>query len=294
MAKGANIYDLSNKKYIDYCGSWGALIFGHSYTPIIKSIAQTLKNGTSFGFTNRHEIELAYLISSLTPSIQKVRFVNSGTEAVMSAIRLARAFTQKKIVVKFDGCYHGHSDSLLVKAGSGLLTSNLASSNGVPDDFINNTISIEYNNIEEVKLVFEKYKDKIACVVIEPIAANMGLVIPDSEYHKELREITRKNNSLLIYDEVITGFRVGKGSAQGYFGIEPDITCFGKIIGGGMPVGATWQKEIFDLLSPIGDVYQAGTLSGNPISMIAGLTTLKLIDSDKDFYTKLKKKAIIL
>lgn len=273
--KGAVITDIDNNNYIDYCLSWGALILGHAPQAVVDAVNEVLHEGTSFGAPTERETELAMLISKCMPSIERIRFVNSGTEAVMSAIRLARAYTEKKIIVKFDGCYHGHADHLLVSAGSGVSSLHGASSAGVPDEFIQLTVSIPYNNKQTVEEVFRKYKNRIAAIIVEPVPANMGVIIPDREFLLFLREITTINHSLLIFDEVITGFRIGLGGAQEYFGIKPDLTTLGKIIGGGFPVGAYGGKQdIMKLLAPDGQVYQAGTLSGNPIAMAAGIATI--------------------
>lgn len=274
--EGPYVIDVDGNRYIDYVCSWGPLILGHAHPEVIASIYFASKKGTSFGAPTWQEVELAELIKKCFPSIEKVRLVNSGTEAVMSAIRLARAYTGRKKIVKFDGCYHGHVDSLLVKAGSGLATFGIPSSPGIPEELVAHTISLPFNDFEEIEKVFEKFGEEIAAVIVEPIPGNMGVVLPKDGFLKFLRELTQKYGALLIFDEVITGFRVGLSGAQGLYGITPDLTCLGKIIGGGLPVGAYGGKaEIMNLVAPEGPVYQAGTLSGNPISVAAGLATLK-------------------
>lgn len=277
-AIGAKIYDIKNKKYIDLCMSWGAEILGHSNIKIIKNINKKIRAGICYGFTNKYEIELAELIIKGFPSIEKIRFVNSGTEAVMSAIRLARAFTKRNKILKFDGCYHGHSDFLLADAGSGVIEIPKASSAGIPENVINDTISIPFNNIEILeKVVRKNYKD-ISCVIVEPVPGNMGVILPENGFLNKLREVTEKYNIILIFDEVITGFRFCFGGVQNLFNIKPDITCLGKIIGGGLSIGAFGgKKEIMNLLAPEGPVYQAGTFSGNPLVMSSGLTVLKTL-----------------
>ncbi|BAI81194.1 glutamate-1-semialdehyde 2,1-aminomutase [Deferribacter desulfuricans SSM1] len=289
--KGSKIYDVKGKEYIDYVCSWGPLIVGHSNERIVSRLKEVIENGTSFGAPTELEIELAKLVVEYVPSIEMVRMVNSGTEAVMSAIRLARAYTDRKKIVKFEGCYHGHSDSLLVKAGSGALTFNQPSSPGVPDEFAKLTLIADYNDIESVKKLFKENKDEIAAVIIEPVAGNMGVVLPKGNFLKELESVCKNEGTLLIFDEIITGFRLAKGGAQEYFGIDPDITTLGKIIGGGLPVGAYGgKKEIMEMISPVGPVYQAGTLSGNPLAMAAGIETLKIL-GEEGFYDKLREKS---
>ncbi|BAU23613.1 glutamate-1-semialdehyde aminotransferase [Caldimicrobium thiodismutans] len=274
--EGAYLIDADGNRYIDYVASWGPLILGHAHPNVIAEVYFASKRGTSFGAPTWLEVEMAELIRECIPSMEKVRLVNSGTEATMSALRLARAFTGRKKIVKFDGCYHGHSDSLLVKAGSGLATFGIPSSPGVPDELTTHTISLPFNDQEKVTEAFEKYGSEIACVILEPVPANMGVVPPKEGFLQFLRDITQKYGALLIFDEVITGFRLGLGGAQGHFGIKPDLTCLGKIIGGGLPVGAYGGKaDIMSLIAPEGPVYQAGTLSGNPIAVSAGLATLK-------------------
>ncbi|KAA0258439.1 glutamate-1-semialdehyde-2,1-aminomutase [Deferribacter autotrophicus] len=289
--EGSKIYDIDGKEYIDYVCSWGPLILGHSDYRVVKKLKEVIENGTSFGAPTELELELAKLVVDYVPSIEMVRMVNSGTEAVMSAIRLARAYTNRKKIIKFEGCYHGHSDSLLVKAGSGALTFNQPSSPGVPEEFAKLTLIADYNDIESVKKLFMENKGEIACVIIEPVAGNMGVVLPKDGFLKELEELCKNEGALLIFDEIITGFRLSKGGAQEYFGINPDLTTLGKIIGGGLPVGAYGgKKEIMEMVSPVGPVYQAGTLSGNPLAMAAGIETLKIL-GEPGFYDNLRAKA---
>jgi len=288
--KGSYIFDLDGNKYIDYIGSWGPMILGHANTSVIKSIEKVIKNSTSFGAPTLLETKLANLIKKNFPSIEKMRMTSSGTEATMSAIRLARGCTNRDKIVKFEGCYHGHVDSLLVNAGSGAATHGVPSSPGIPKDLIKHTYSLEYNNIEHVEKCFEKNGKNIACVIVEPIAGNMNCVIPDLKFIKKLRSLCNKYNSLLIFDEVMTGFRVSKGGAQEIYNIRPDITTLGKIVGGGMPVGVFGGKARYmDELSPIGSIYHAGTLSGNPVAMTAGIKTIELLSKNK-FHTNLENK----
>ncbi|MBF0785070.1 glutamate-1-semialdehyde-2,1-aminomutase [Muribacter muris] len=274
-AEGAYITDSEGKRYIDYVGSWGPMVLGHNHPAIIEAVLNAVPNGLSFGAPTAVEIELAELVCRLVPSIEMVRMVSSGTEATMSAIRLARGYTGRDKIIKFEGCYHGHSDSLLVKAGSGALTLGQPSSPGVPDDFAKHTITCEYNNLESVKHAFEQYPDQIACLIIEPVAGNMNCIPPKPNFLQGLRALCTQYGALFIIDEVMTGFRVALGGAQQYYGVTPDLTTLGKIIGGGMPVGAFGgKKEIMQHIAPTGPVYQAGTLSGNPIAMSAGLACL--------------------
>lgn len=288
--EGAYIYDEAGKKYIDYVGSWGPMIVGHAHPEVIAAVVETAQNGLSFGAPTVSETTLAKKVLELVPSMDQVRMVSSGTEATMSAIRLARGYTGRDKIVKFEGCYHGHSDSLLVKAGSGLLTFGEPSSPGVPADLTQHTIVIEFNNPTAVKEVFAQYGASIACVIIEPIAGNMNCIPPQPDFLGTIRECCDEYGSVFIIDEVMTGFRVGKHSAQGLYGVTPDLSTFGKVIGGGMPVGAFGgKKEIMDHLSPNGAVYQAGTLSGNPVAMAAGIKTLELI-SKEGFYDDLAAK----
>lgn len=274
-ADGAYIYDVDGNAYIDYVGSWGPMILGHNNPAITTAVEKALKNGLSFGAPTAKEVELAELVSELIPSIEMLRMVNSGTEATMSAIRLARGFTQRDKIIKFEGCYHGHADYLLVKAGSGALTFGNPTSPGVPADFVKHTLVCDYNNLESVKRAFEQYPDDIACIIIEPVAGNMNCVPADPDFLKGLRTLCDQYGALLIIDEVMTGFRVALGGAQDYYQVQPDLTCLGKIIGGGMPVGAFGgRREIMMQLAPTGPIYQAGTLSGNPIAMAAGYECL--------------------
>lgn len=288
--KGAHIWDADGNEYIDYCCSWGPLILGHANEKVLGAIESTMRNGTSFGAPTALENKLAELILSNNPYIQKLRFVSSGTEAVMSAIRLARGFTGRNKILKFEGCYHGHVDSLLVKAGSGLVTFGNSSSAGVPTSFVNETISVPLHNAEAVKNAFAQYPDEIACVIIEPVPANNGLLLQGKEFLEFLREITRAHNALLIFDEVISGFRLGFCGVAGLYDIRPDIITYGKIIGGGLPVGAYGaSSDIMQNIAPEGNVYQAGTLSGNPVAMSAGIAQLTEC-LDKGFYQELEKK----
>jgi len=274
--EGAYLIDVDGNRYIDYVCSWGPLILGHAHPEVIASVYFASKKGTSFGAPTWQEVELAELIKNCFPSIEKIRLVNSGTEATMSAIRLARAYTGRKKIVKFEGCYHGHVDSLLVKAGSGLATFGIPASPGIPEELTSHTLNLPFNNFSALEKAFSEYGKEIAAVIIEPVPGNMGVVLPEKGFLEFLREITQKYKALLIFDEVITGFRIGPSGAQGKYGINPDLTCLGKIIGGGLPVGAYGGKEeIMNLVSPEGPVYQAGTLSGNPIAVSAGLATLK-------------------
>lgn len=289
------IFDADGNKYIDYVCSWGPMILGHNNKDILKSILNSAEKGLSFGAATEKELEMAQLICNLIPSIDMVRMVNSGTEAVMSAIRLARGYTGKNKIIKFDGCYHGHSDSMLVKAGSGVMTGSIAGSLGVTENCIKDTLSAVYNDIESVYKMFEKYKNDIAAVIIEPVAANMGVVLPENNFLNKIRNICTENKALLIFDEVITGFRLGIDGAQGYFNIKPDLTTFGKIIGAGMPVGAFGgKKEIMEMIAPCGGVYQAGTLSGNPIAMSAGITQLKILRDNPEIYKNINENSLKL
>jgi glutamate-1-semialdehyde 2,1-aminomutase len=275
-AKGAHVWDVDGNELIDYVCSWGPAILGHAHPKIISAVKAAAENGTSFGIPNPLEVTMAKLICELVPSIQKVRMTNSGTEACMSAIRLARGFTRRDKIIKFDGCYHGHADSLLVKAGSGALTFGHPDSAGIPADFAKYTIVLPYNDPEAVRAAFAANKNEIAAIIVEPVPGNAGLYLPKENYLQSLREITQANGALLIFDEVMTGFRLARGGAQERFKITPDLTCLGKIIGGGLPVGAFGGRaDIMDLLAPLGPVYQAGTLSGNPIAMAAGITGLE-------------------
>ena len=287
-AEGAYVFDQNNKRYIDYVGSWGPMIAGHAHPEIISAVEKAIENGLSYGAPTILEIELAELICTLMPSIEMVRMVNSGTEATMSAIRLARGYTHKNKIIKFNGCYHGHSDSLLVKSGSGGLTFGVPDSAGVPKSFAEHTLIAEFNDLDDVERLFKQYPDDIAAVILEPVAGNMNCILPQQKFLTGLRELCDRYKSLLIFDEVMTGFRVALGGAQQKYNIKPDLTTLGKIIGGGMPVGAFGgRRDIMEKISPLGPVYQAGTLSGNPIAMAAGLAGLKLIQQ-KGFYENLE------
>ena len=290
--KGSKIYDIDGNEYIDYICSWGPNILGHCYPKVIEEVKKACDNGLTFGAPTEKEVVLAELIREIMPSMEVLRMVNSGTEAVMSAIRVARGFTKRDMILKFKGCYHGHSDGLLVKAGSAALTAAVPDSLGVPKSYTENTLVALYNDEKSVEELFEKYGDKIACVVVEPVAANMGVVLPKKGFLQFLRDITEKYGSLLIFDEVITGFRLSLGGAQEYFGIKPDMTTLGKIVGGGMPMAVYGgRKEIMDCVAPLGGVYQAGTLSGNPIATTAGIATLTALKENKHLYAELEKKA---
>jgi glutamate-1-semialdehyde 2,1-aminomutase len=279
-ASGARVTDVDGNTYIDYVGTWGPAILGHAALPIIRAIQSTAERGTSFGIPHAQEVTMAQRVKSLVPSVEKVRFCNSGTEATMSAIRLARGFTGRDLIVKFDGCYHGHSDGLLVKAGSGALTLGYPDSAGVPADIARQTLVLPFNNPEALRRVFEQHDGQLAAVILELVPANAGLYLPRPGYLELLRQLTRDHGSVLIADEVMTGFRLGPAGAQGVFGLTPDLSCFGKIIGGGLPVGAFGGRaEIMDQLAPLGPVYQAGTLSGNPLAMAAGLAALDALQS---------------
>jgi len=291
-AKGSRLTDVDGNEFIDYIGSWGPMIHGHAHERVIEAIRETALSGTSFGASNEREVDLAVLIKKFVPSIEIVRMVNSGTEATMSAMRLARAFTGKNKIIKFEGCYHGHGDSFLIKAGSGVATLGLPDSPGVTPATARDTLNAKYNNIESVYELIERHKNEIAAVFIEPVAGNMGLVRADDEFLRQLRDVCTSENILLVFDEVMTGFRLAKGGAQELYGIAPDLTTLGKIIGGGLPVGAYGgREEIMRLIAPSGAVYQAGTLSGNPLAMTAGYETLKIIDETPDFYDALEEKS---
>jgi glutamate-1-semialdehyde 2,1-aminomutase len=275
-ASGSRMYDIDGNSYIDYVLSWGPMILGHADPEVVQNIAAYAERGTSFGAPTLLESEMARTVCEIVPSVEIVRMVNSGTEATMSALRLARGYTKRSKIIKFEGCYHGHADSLLIKAGSGVATLGLPNSPGVPESVAGQTITVPYNDIESLKLAFQQFGEEIAAVIIEPVAGNMGCVLPKPGYLHEVRKITREYGALLIFDEVMTGFRVALGGAQERFNIDPDITTLGKVIGGGLPVGAYGGKrEIMEMIAPAGPIYQAGTLSGNPLAMIAGLTTLK-------------------
>ncbi|MGA4513490.1 glutamate-1-semialdehyde 2,1-aminomutase [Staphylococcus caledonicus] len=288
-AEGSRIYDIDGNEYIDYVLSWGPLILGHKNKQVIDKLHEAVDKGTSFGASTLEENKLAELVIERVPSIEKVRMVSSGTEATLAALRLARGYTGRNKIVKFEGCYHGHSDSLLIKAGSGVATLGLPDSPGVPEGTAKNTITVPYNDLDAIKLAFEHYGDDIAAIIVEPVAGNMGVVPPKDGFLQGLRDITSDYDSLLIFDEVMTGFRVGYNCAQGYFGVTPDITCLGKVIGGGLPVGAFGgKKEIMDKIAPVGNIYQAGTLSGNPLAMTSGYETLsQLTPESYDYFQEL-------
>lgn len=293
-AEGAYLYDADGKDYIDYVGSWGPMICGHANPEIIKAVKNAVDNGLSFGAPTELEIELAEKICTIMPGMDQVRMTNSGTEATMSAIRLARGYTGRDKIVKFEGCYHGHADSLLVKAGSGALTMGVPSSPGIPEALAKNTITLEYNNCDQVNQLFDEIGDELACLIVEPVAGNMNCIPPKAGFLECLRDNCSKHGTVFIIDEVMTGFRVGLTGAQGHYGVEADLTALGKVIGGGMPVGAFGGKQaIMDQLAPLGPVYQAGTLSGNPIAMTAGLKNLEIISRD-GFYEDLTRKTDFL
>lgn len=288
-AQGARLYDADGYDYLDYVGSWGPMVLGHAFPPVVNAIEKAAQHGASFGASTSGEVELAELIVSAFPGMDKLRFVSSGTEATMSAIRLARAYTKRKHIIKFEGCYHGHADSLLVKAGSGVATLGIPGSAGVPDEFAQLTIALPYNDIDAVKKTFAAFRKQIACVIVEPIVGNMGCVPPAPGYLEGLRDLTAANGALLIFDEVMTGFRVAWGGAQRLYNLQPDLTTLGKIIGGGLPVGAYGgPAKIMDMVAPLGPVYQAGTLSGNPLAMSAGLATLQHLNEHNEVYEHLE------
>ena len=289
-AKGSCLYDEDGNEYIDYIGSWGPMIIGHNDERVLAAVQEQITNGLSYGAVTAVEVEMAELITEIVPCIEMVRMVNSGTEAVMSAIRVARGFTKRNKIVKFEGCYHGHADALLVKAGSGLMTAGTPGSAGVPEGCVKDTLTATYNDLESVEQLFKENPDEIACVIVEPVAANMGVVTPKEGFLQGLRDMCTKNGTLLIFDEVITGFRLKLDGASGYFGITPDLVTYGKIIGGGMPVGAYGgRREVMETVAPIGNVYQAGTLSGNPVAMRAGITQLQILRDNPDIYDRLEK-----
>nr|WP_289036855.1 glutamate-1-semialdehyde 2,1-aminomutase [uncultured Allobacillus sp.] len=288
--KGSRIYDVDGNEYIDYVLSWGPLIVGHAHDAVVSKLKEVMEKGTSFGTNVKYENELAKMVIERVPSIEKVRMVNSGTEATMSALRLARGYTGRDKILKFEGNYHGHGDSLLIKAGSGVATLGLPDSPGVPESIAQNTITVPYNDMESVRYVFEQYGDDLAAVIVEPVSGNMGVVPPVNDFLQNLRKITEDHGTLLIFDEVMTGFRVGYNCAQGHFGVTPDLTCLGKVIGGGLPVGAYGgKKEIMQRIAPEGDIYQAGTLSGNPLAMAAGIATLSQLTEKS--YEAINEKA---
>lgn len=291
-AKGTTITDLDDNQYIDCLASWGPMLFGHAHERILEAVSEAAAKGTSFGAPSEYETEMAERIIRLVPSIERVRMVSSGTEATMSAIRLARGYTGREAFVKFAGNYHGHGDSFLIKAGSGAITLGIPNSPGITAGTAKDTLMAEYNNLASVEALFREKGSEIAAVILEPVAGNMGVVVPDRAFLQGLRDITTKYGALLIFDEVITGFRLAKGGAQEYFGIKPDLTTLGKIIGGGLPVGAYGgRREIMDMIAPVGPVYQAGTLSGNPLAMAAGIAMLSMIEETKDLYSEMERKA---
>ena len=288
-AKGSRVWDVDGNEYIDFVASWGPMILGHAHPQVIEAVKEAAEKGTSYGAPTAPEVEMARMICSALPSVEMVRMVNSGTEAVMSAIRLARAFTGRNKVVKFAGCYHGHADGLLVRAGSGATTLGVPDSPGVPEGYASLTLIAPYNDLEALRALMKEHRGEVACVVVEPVAGNMGVVPPEEGFLEGLRRVCDEEGCLLIFDEVITGFRVGWSGAQGLYGVEPDLTCLGKIIGGGLPVGAFGgRREVMERLAPVGDVYQAGTLSGNPVAMAAGLKTLQIL-KEKDPYGRLEE-----
>jgi len=294
-AKGAYVTDIDGNRYLDFVGSWGPMILGHADDRVISEIRRVAEKGTSFGAPTIAESELAELIIKMVPSIEQVRMVNSGTEATMSALRLARGFTGRDLLVKFQGCYHGHADSFLIKAGSGALTFGYPDSPGVTQGTAKDTLIAQFNDLASVEEIFQKQGDKVAAIIVEPVPANMGVFLPEPGFLEGLRDITRKYGALLIFDEVISGFRLAKGGAQEYYGVTPDLTALGKIIGGGLPVGAYGgRRDIMSKLAPSGPVYQAGTLAGNPLAMSAGIATLKIINETPDFFKGLEKKGSLL
>lgn len=289
-AKGDRIRDVDGNEYIDYIGSWGPMILGHAHPAVLEAVERAVKDGLSFGAATEREVEMAELICGIVPSVGMVRMVNSGTEAVMSAIRAARGFTGRDKIIKFAGCYHGHTDAMLVKAGSGVMTQGIPGSSGVPQGCTKDTLTATYNDLDSVKTLFEANANAIAAVIVEPVGANMGVVLPEPGFLEGLRRVCDENGALLIFDEVITGFRLALDGAQGFYGIRPDLTTFGKIIGGGMPVGAYGgRRDIMSMVAPTGPVYQAGTLSGNPVAMAAGLAQLRLLRDTPDLYEKLNR-----
>lgn len=294
-AKGAYLFDEDGNRLIDYINSWGPMILGHAYEPVVNAVIEKAKKGTSFGMPTELETQIAQLAVSMVPNIDKIRFVNSGTEACMSAIRLARGYTKRDKIIKFSGCYHGHSDSFLIAAGSGLSTFGVPNSPGVTEGTAKDTLLASYNDIENVKTLFEANKNEIAAIIIEPVAGNMGCIPPAKGFLEALRSVCTENGAMLIFDEVMTGFRLAKGGAQELYGIQADIVCFGKVIGGGLPVGAfAAREEIMNYLAPLGPVYQAGTLSGNPLAMAAGYEMLKALNADAGIFSRLDEKTAYL
>ncbi|MFV0238441.1 MAG: glutamate-1-semialdehyde 2,1-aminomutase [Lacrimispora sphenoides] len=289
-ADGAYIYDVDGNKYIDYINSWGPMILGHNHEVIRKAVIEAAQKGLSYGAATEVEVEMAELLCEIVPCFEMVRMVNSGTEAVMSAIRAARGYTRRSKIIKFEGCYHGHSDSLLVKAGSGVMAAGIPDSLGVPSNIVKDTLQAKYNDLDSVIELFDQNKDEIAAIIVEPVAANMGVVLPQEGFLQGLRELCTKHRALLIFDEVITGFRLSLSGAQGYYNVMPDLATFGKIIGGGMPVGCYGgRREIMEMVAPVGPVYQAGTLSGNPVAMAAGMAQLKYLKEHPEVYTKINE-----
>jgi glutamate-1-semialdehyde 2,1-aminomutase len=294
-AKGAYLYDEDGNKYIDYINSWGPMILGHAHEPVVNAIIEKAKKGTSFGTPTELETKIAQLAISMVPNIDKIRFVNSGTEACMSAIRLARGYTKRDKIIKFSGCYHGHSDSFLIAAGSGLSTFGVPNSPGVTEGTAKDTLLAKYNDLEHVKALFEANKNQISAIIVEPVAGNMGCIPPKEGFLSGLKQLCKENGALLVFDEVMTGFRLAKGGVQELYQVAADIVCFGKVIGGGLPVGAfAARNEIMNLLSPLGPVYQAGTLSGNPLAMAAGYQMLLELNSDKEIFIRLEEKTAYL
>lgn len=289
-ADGAYIYDVDGNKYTDYINSWGPMILGHNHEVIRKAVIEAAQKGLSYGAATEVEVEMAELLCEIVPCFEMVRMVNSGTEAVMSAIRVARGYTKRSKIIKFEGCYHGHSDGLLVKAGSGVMVAGIPDSLGVPSNVVKDTLQAKYNDLDSVIELFEQNKDEIAAIIVEPVAANMGVVLPEEGFLQGLRQLCTKHRALLIFDEVITGFRLSLSGAQGYYNILPDLATFGKIIGGGMPVGCYGgRREIMEMVAPVGPVYQAGTLSGNPVAMAAGMAQLKYLKEHPEVYTKINE-----
>lgn len=291
-AQGAYLYDVDGNRYLDYVCSWGPLILGHACPPVIEAVQEACSRGLGYGAPTEKEVCLARMICDMVPSVEMVRLVNSGTEACMSAIRVARGFTHRDKIIKFEGCYHGHSDGLLVKAGSGLMTQSIPDSAGVPEGYAKNTLLATYNDEESVRRLFREYEGEIACIIVEPVAANMGVVPPKEGFLPFLRQITRQNGALLIFDEVITGFRLAPGGAQEYYQVRPDLTAFGKIVGGGLPLAAYGgRRDVMSCVAPLGQVYQAGTLSGNPVAVTAGIETLKILSAHPEIYQEIDAKA---
>ncbi len=290
-AEGPWLWDVEGNRYLDFVGSWGPMIFGHAYEPVLAAVQEAIKKGLSYGAPTAAEVEMAELMCSLVPSLQMVRMVSSGTEAVMSALRVARGYTGRELIVKFQGCYHGHADGMLVQAGSGAATFGVPDSAGVPAAIAQQTLTVPYNDLKAVQELFVKRGQEIAAVIVEPVAANMGVVLPQAGFLQGLREITTEYGALLILDEVITGFRLGLDGAQGYFGVQPDLSTFGKIIGGGLPVGAFGgRREVMSEVAPLGKVYQAGTLSGNPVAMAAGLCSLRSLQEQPSIYQQMESR----